>query len=53
MKHKSITFYWIHREYEKTNYLNNILEEIAVEDKNRVFEINIFITCAQQRYDLR
>ena len=42
MKHKSISFYWIQREYEKTDYLKNILEEIAVEDVNRLFDINIF-----------
>ncbi len=53
MKHKSITFFWIQREYEKFDYLNNILEEIAVEDKNRLFEINIFVTSAQQKYDFR
>ncbi len=53
MKHKSISFYWIQREYEKTFYLKNILEEISVEDVKRLFEINIFITCAQQKYDMR
>ena len=53
IKHKSISFYWIQREYEKTDYLNNILEEIAVEDRNKLFEINIFITSAQQKFDFR
>jgi predicted ferric reductase len=51
--HKSITFFWIQREYEKFDYLNNILEEIAVEDKDRLFEIDVFVTSAQQKYDFR
>lgn len=51
--HKSITFFWIQREYEKFDYLNNILEELAVEDKDKLFEIDIFVTCAQQKYDFR
>jgi predicted ferric reductase len=53
LTHKSVSFYWIQREYEKTDYINNILEEIAVEDKNKLFDINIFITSAQQRFDFR
>jgi NAD(P)H-flavin reductase len=53
LKHKSVTFYWIQREYEKTDFLSNILEQLAVENKNGIFEINIFITCGQQRYDFR
>lgn len=52
-KFKSISFYWIQREYGKVDYLNNILEEISKEDKNKLFEINIFITSAQQKYDFR
>jgi len=53
LKHKSITFYWIQREYGKTDYLNNILQEIILEDKNKIFEINAYITGAQQKYDFR
>lgn len=53
LKHKSVTFYWIQREYEKTDFLSNILEQLAVENKNGIFEINIFITCGQQRFDFR
>lgn len=53
LKHKSITFYWIQREYEKTDFLSNVLEQLAVENKQGTFEINIFITCGQQRYDFR
>ncbi len=53
LKHKTISFYWIQRDYAKADYLNNILEEIAEEDKEKLFEINIFITCAQQKYDMR
>jgi len=53
LNYKTISFYWIQREYAKADYLNNILEEIAEEDKEKLFEINIFITCAQQKYDLR
>jgi len=48
IKHKTISFYWIQRDYSKTDYLNNILEKIAQEDKEKLFQINIFITCAQQ-----
>ncbi len=50
---KSISFYWIQREYCKTDYLNNLLEEIVVEDKEKICEVNIFITGAQQKYDCR
>ena len=53
LKHKSITFFWIQREYSKTDYLNNILQEIIHEDRDRLFEINIYITGAQQKYDFR
>jgi len=53
INHKSISFYWIQREYAKADYLNNILEEIELEDKEKLFEINIFITSAQQKYDFR
>jgi predicted ferric reductase len=53
LNYKTISFYWIQREYAKADYLNNILEEIAEEDKEKLFEINIFITCAQQKYDFR
>lgn len=53
LKHKTISFFWIQRDYAKADYLNNILEEISKEDRNKVFDINIFITCAQQKYDMR
>ena len=53
MTHKSITLYWIQREYSKTDYVNNVLAEIIEEDKNKIFETNIFITGAQQRFDFR
>lgn len=53
LKQKSVTFYWIQREYEKTDFLSNVLEQIAVENRQGTFEINIFITCGQQRYDFR
>lgn len=53
LHHKTISFYWIQREYAKADNLNNILEEIAQEGKEKLFEINIFITCAQQKYDFR
>jgi respiratory burst oxidase len=53
IQHKSISFYWIQRDYAKADYLNNILEEISKEDKNKIFDINIFVTCAQQKYDMR
>ena len=53
LNHKSVTFYWIQREYSKTDYLNNILEEIIKEDTDKIFDINIYITGAQQKYDFR
>jgi predicted ferric reductase len=53
IKQKSISFYWIQRDYEKTEFINNLLDEINVENKNNLFEINVFITSAQQRYDFR
>jgi predicted ferric reductase len=53
LPYKAISFFWIQREYCKTDYLNNILEEIEIEDKNKLFDINIFITGAQQKYDCR
>jgi len=53
LEHFSISFYWVQREYSKADYLNNILEEIAKEDKEKIFDINIFITCAQQKFDMR
>ena len=53
LKHRTVTFYWIQREYGKTDYLTNILQQINTYDREGIFEINIFITGAQQKYDLR
>jgi len=50
---KSVSFFWTQREYSKTDYINNILADIVNEDKDNIFDINIFITGAQQKYDFR
>ncbi len=53
LKHKSVSFFWIQREYSKTDYINNILRELSHEDRDKLIEINVFITGAQQKFDLR
>lgn len=45
--------FWIQREYNKTDYFNNIIKDIIAEDKERIFEINVFISGAQQKNDVR
>jgi predicted ferric reductase len=54
MTFKSLSFYWLQRQYGKTDYLGELLEELQREDKTgKLFDINVFITGAQPKYDLR
>ena len=50
---KSLTFYWLQRNYSKVDYLNDILGQVIAEDKNNIIEVNVFITGAQTKFDLR
>lgn len=53
LPHKSVSFFWIQRQYNKTDYMNNIFKDIINEDKERIFDLNVYITGAQRKYDPR
>ena len=50
---KSLSFYWLQRQYSKADYLNDILGDVLKHDKKKIMDLNVFITGAQPKYDLR
>ena len=50
---KSLSFYWLQRQYSKVDYLNDILGEVLKYDTQKIMDLNVFITGAQPKTDLR
>ena len=50
---KKVHFYWLNREQKAFEWFVELLSQIEVEDTNKLFDINLYLTGAQQKSDMK
>ncbi len=50
---KKVHFYWVNREQKAFEWFVQLLSEIEAEDTNNIFDINLYLTGAQKKSDLK
>ncbi|MDY6803201.1 MAG: ferric reductase-like transmembrane domain-containing protein [Cyanobacteriota bacterium] len=50
---KRVHFYWINRQQKAFEWFVQLLSEIEAEDTNNIFDINLYLTGAQKKSDMK
>jgi predicted ferric reductase/Ca2+-binding EF-hand superfamily protein len=50
---EKVHFYWLNREQKAFEWFVELLSQIEVEDTNNLFDINLYLTGAQQKSDMK
>lgn len=50
---KKVHFYWLNREQNAFEWFVELLSEIEAEDTNKLFDLNLYLTGAQQKSDMK
>ena len=50
---EKVHFYWLNREQKAFEWFVELLSEIEAEDTNKIFDINLYLTGAQQKSDMK
>ncbi len=50
---KKVHFYWLNREQKAFEWFVELLSQIELEDINKLFDINLYLTGAQQKSDMK
>jgi NADPH oxidase 5 len=50
---KKVHFYWLNREQKAFEWFVELLSQIEIEDTNKLFDLNLYLTGAQQKSDMK
>lgn len=50
---EKVHFYWLNREQKAFEWFVELLSQIEIEDTNKLFDINLYLTGAQQKSDMK
>ncbi len=50
---EKVHFYWLNREQKAFEWFVELLSQIELEDTNKLFDINLYLTGAQQKSDMK
>ncbi|WP_016949510.1 EF-hand domain-containing protein [Anabaena sp. PCC 7108] len=50
---KKVHFFWLNREQKAFEWFVELLSQIEIEDTNKLFDINLYLTGAQQKSDMK
>ncbi len=50
---KKVHFYWLNREQKAFEWFVELLSQLEIEDTNKLFDLNLYLTGAQQKSDMK